>query len=323
MIKEIESNAGTLGVNKMVPEHTQAMVEIEKPVKATPELESPAPPGKRKGKAPPTLVTLESLLIESPIQSPSPTRFKKQKGATGATKNPQITQKQPPAADKKDGKKTNPRDKLKANGKEAESPNPKAANIPNPKAANGPNPKALNKNKDKNNDKIKQEKQTGKPTIPQDSKSPEDKTPRNKENQKPPKNFIAKNAKSFKPKPEDVDDDDTISSYLSRYQKRQPNTIPEDNSVDGHLSIPSNVGKPNKLVGGSYHANDLKLENVYGKDNKYLYDFDFLSGNDDDTPQVTPEPEPTNKKCYKAIYARRKDDKEAIQKLWATSVKDK
>ena len=319
MIKEIESNAGTLGVNKMVPEHTQAMVEIEKPVKATPELESPAPPSKRKGKAPPTLVTLESLLIESPIQSPSPTRFKKQKGATGATTNPQISQKQPPAADKKDGKKINPRDKLKANGKEADSPKPKGVNSPNPKAVNIPNPKAVNKNKDK----IKPDKQSENQTRPQDSKSPEDKTPKNKENQKPPKNFIANNAKSFKPKPEDVVDDDTISSYLSRYQKRQPNTIPEDNSVDGHLSIPSNDGKPNKLVGGSYHANDLKLENVYGKGNKYVYDFDFLSGNEDDTPQVTPEPEPTNKKCYKAIYARRKDDKEAIHKMWATSVKAK
>ncbi|CAC5409821.1 unnamed protein product [Mytilus coruscus] len=269
MIKEIESNAGTLGVNKMVPEHNRAKTEIEKPAKIVPQAESPAPSKSKKEK--PTLVTLESLFMESPIPPQSPSKAKAQK-RNAAKNQQQLPQQRPSESDNKiNGKRSNPNVNTKAN-----------------EAIHSTDSKQKNKSQDKNNDTAKSvpkhannqaevTRKNRKPTevTQKDKVEPgtklRDKVPieevvHDKDVKKPKTNFIAKNVKSFKPKTEE-EEDDKISSYLSNYKKKHTNDKEEDdrNSIDGHLSIPENNGKPKQLLGGGYHGKNPVSENPYNK----------------------------------------------------------
>ncbi|CAG2233428.1 unnamed protein product [Mytilus edulis] len=304
MIKEIESNAGTLGVDKMVPEHNRAKTEIEKPVKIVPQAESPAPSKSKKEK--PTLV--------------------KDQKKQAAKNQQQPPQKRPLESDNKiNGKRSNPKGNTKAN-ETIQSTDSKQKNKSQDKNNNTakPVPKKANNQVEvaKNNKKTTEVTQKDKnvPGAKLIEKVPVEEVVQDNDVKKPKTNFIAKNVKSFKPKTEE-EEDDKISSYLSNYKKKHTNDDDEDdrNSIDGHLSIPENTGKPKQLLGGGYHGKNPVSENPY---NKYVYDFDPLDALDhEDSPE--PDPEVVNKKGYKGIFNRRKEDKGAIEKLWTTSIKAK
>lgn len=249
MIRDIEANAGTLGVQVMVPDSNQAKAEIEK----TPP---PSPKRVKKKNDKPTFVTLESLLIDPDALEPKYDRHnrlikpKKQKEAKD-TDARQIN-----------STKDNERSKDKSNNKKITKFTNKEVTDPR-----------VNNNAD-------------------DMSEP-------KSREAKPKNFIAKNIVKSKTK-----DHEVHSSYFDNYRKRMEDTDGDDQrSIDGNQSIPEDEGKPIKLVNGTYHGGD-PLARPPVKNNQETEEGD-------------------KKKRYKDIYHRRKDDKEAIEKLWANSVKAK
>lgn len=245
MLRDIEANAGTLGVQIVVPDSSQAKAEIEK----TP----PPSPRREKKSDKPTFVTLESLLIDPDALEPKYNRHNrliKQK----KTQNPKE-------AEERSSTKDNEYMKNKT-----------GQNIT--KFTNQANAPSANGNKD---------------NITRESKSRDTK----------PKNFIAKNIVHSKSK-----EHEDHSSYFNNYKKRLEEMDGDDlRSMDGNQSIPEDSGKPVKLVNGTYHGGDPLARRPIR--------------------EVKEPVEGDKNKLYKDIYHRRKDDKEAIERMWANSVKTK
>ena len=326
MIREIESNAGTLGVQKVVPRNRRAKTEINKPVKKKP----PQPPVKKKPK-PAVTVTLSSLIDDTPIPPASPrkkfrgTNHQKQFVNNQAVKSINLGKSPSPmqkSTIKPNKINMNVQSNVGVNNKNSSPVDSQLkkiqGNITKPQLNKGPG-KSINQHTGKT------DLNTTRPHIVRGRQPSKDSTPRDQNhsnetqrdnNAKSYRNDDVRNPRIKRPHKKAIDKagddfDDSISSYLSDFKKKQDQEksdgiIEDENTHDGLSTIPES----GDLMSEPQHNGYMR----YVPSNPYesiINDFHSTITSNQNTPDLEPENEDIH--GYKSLFNKRKENQVAME----------